>query len=148
MNSTLQILSHEELVKMVEGLDVIDLTNETFDKFAMFVKAYFNPEDSEFINYFRVGNNSESRRNFNWSEGQPEWRNLTKPYRLDKLYERGRSFLKSIELWFDRTHEKFHGRLDIKFSYNPDIGLYLRDEVKNGTLEFPREDLFVRIPNI
>jgi hypothetical protein len=142
-------MNNNDIVQLVKSMDVKPLTIDTFNEFETYALELFAKTGDRFQEYFSPGYNNRSKERYDFSKGKPEY--LANDIAVFKRIEHrevpaeGKKWLyvyfdKGCGVWGNRP-----GSLPLKFGFDPGKALYIAEQDINGTQDYPRESLFLKL---
>ncbi len=149
-------MKHDQIVNYVLGLNIRELTSETFDDFVLGVRGIYEPKGTKLVEHLRMGLNSASIIHFKngqrprWDEFElcespSEFHSNNLSVRGEKTVEKDARFL--VAYRDDcREYDVFgmNRRLPLRFAFDSNKALYWAEQIGNGTPDMPYEHLIVR----
>jgi hypothetical protein len=149
-------MNHQDITQLVESMEVLPLTKDTFEDFVQNAHGLFVSKGLRFQELYSAGYNELSKTKYDFSKGKPEYRDggvlVFDRIEPREIPEQGKKW---INVYFrNETHDfpdtgvwgiSHSDRLPLKFGFAPDKALYIAQEEGNGTPEFPWEQVYLRL---
>jgi hypothetical protein len=144
-------MDHNDIIRLVKSMEITPLTKDTFDSFDQNAQRLFLPRGKTFQEFYSPGDNTSSRKMYNFSTGKPKYLpgSVLSVNRIEskEIPDEGKQWL---EVHFDLGVQGWgipnqNRRLPLRFGFHPGKALYIAEQERNGTPELPWETVYIKL---